>query len=38
MATIVALTVLVAAIVAIGVAITKGGGKDAGFPASRRGR
>jgi len=38
MASIVALTVLAAAIVAIGVAITISRKRDGGFPASRRGR
>jgi len=38
MTTILALVVLAAAIVAIGIAITLGSKRDAGFPASRRGR
>ena len=38
MTTILALVVLAAAIIAIGIAITIGRKRDAGFPASRRGR
>jgi len=38
MATILAFAILCAMIVAIGIAITIGRKRDAGFPASRRGR